>query len=91
MCFLGCSNYNPTISIGCVVMQIDIESIFSYHAPLNTATREAHENVRREVKTTAQMFAAELPDSPEKALAIRKLQEAMMYANSAIAQHGARV
>lgn len=68
-------------------MMLDIESIFSHHPPKNDKVAALHDSVRREVKLTATMFKAELPDSPEKTLAIRKLQEAMMYANSAIAQY----
>lgn len=67
-------------------MNLDIEQIFSYHAPDSSKAR-LHNAVRAEVKMTAHMFSAELPDSPEKTLAIRKLQEAMMYANAAIAIH----
>lgn len=66
---------------------IDIERIFSYHAPLNSETRTKHEDVRTVMRNAAEYFSNVLPDCPEKTLAIRKLQEAMMYANSAIAQH----
>lgn len=67
--------------------ELDIESIFSHHPPRDTETVRLHKSVRREVKLVAELFQAELPASPEKTLAIRKLQEAMMYANSAVAQY----
>lgn len=69
-------------------MELDIEEIFSHHPPRDESVQSAHDRVRSEVKLVAYMFKAELPTCPEKTLAIRKLQEAMMYANSAIAQHG---
>lgn len=71
-------------------MQLDIEQIFSHHPPKDEATAQAHEMVRRETKLVAHMFMAELQDSPEKTLAIRALQQAMMFANSALAQYGVR-
>lgn len=69
-------------------MQLDIDSIFSHHPPANEETAELHAWIRLELKDVAQSFQAVLPDSPEKTLAIRRLQEAMMYANAAVAQHG---
>lgn len=66
----------------------DIEDIFSYHPPQNDATRRAHESIRQGMLADAVWFEEVLPDCAEKTLAIRKLQEAMMYANAAIAIHG---
>lgn len=68
-------------------MNLDIESIFSYHPATSVHVQHFHETVRSEVKAVAQIFMEDLPDCPEKTIAIRKLQEAMMFANSAIAQH----
>jgi hypothetical protein len=68
-------------------MALDLESIFSHHPPLNSETRVAHEDARAVCFNAANEFELLLPDSPEKTLAIRRLQEAMMYANSAIAQY----
>lgn len=66
-------------------MDYDIDKLFDHHPPKSENTANLHAAVRREVKTTAAFFIAELPDSPEKTLAIRKLQEALMWANAAIA------
>lgn len=68
-------------------MNLDLESIFSHHPPSDNSVAELHADVRLECKHLAYSFKEALPDSPEKTLAIRKLQEAMMYANSAIAQY----
>ena len=65
----------------------DIEDIFSYHPPKNDQVAELHEDVRAMVKEVALFFYDNVPDSPERTLAIRKLQAAMMYANAAIAIH----
>jgi hypothetical protein len=62
-----------------------IEDIFSHHPPKNNDVVMLHEQVRLDLKDIAHSFNRFLPESPEKTLAIRKLQEAMMYANSAIA------
>lgn len=71
-------------------MQLDIEQIFSHHPPKDEDTMVAHANVRSLIRAVAHELNDHLQDSPEKTLAIRKLQEAMMFANSAIAQYGVR-
>jgi hypothetical protein len=68
-------------------IMLDIESIFSYHAATNAAVLDLHQDVRDVIKSTAGALDEWLPDSPEKTLAIRHLQQAMMFANSAIAQY----
>lgn len=76
--------FDPT-TVHMAYYDLDIEEIFSFHPPKNADVKALHEDVRREVKEVAYFFQAELPASPEKTLAIRKLQEAMMYANAAVA------
>lgn len=68
-------------------MNLDIESIFSHHLPKSEDVAEYHERVREAVKAVAYEFLAIIPESPERTLAIRHLQQAMMFANSAIAQY----
>lgn len=65
----------------------DIDNIFSFHPPKNEDVAAAHEQVREGCRELAQDLKALCPDSPEQTTAIRKLQEAMMYANAAIALH----
>jgi hypothetical protein len=62
-----------------------IEDIFSHHPPKDESVVDLHASVRLDLKEIALRFNASLPDSPEKALAIRHLQQAMMFANAAIA------
>lgn len=66
---------------------LDLESIFSFH-PATPETGPAHEAVRETCLYTAINIRNLTPACPEQTLAIRALQEAMMWANSAIAQNG---
>lgn len=69
---------------------IDIEDLnnrFRYHQPKDDATREMHADVRYECFRAAEKFNRTLPDGREKSLAITKLEEAMFWANAAIARH----
>jgi hypothetical protein len=66
---------------------LDIDSIFSYHPATTPEVAVDHENARFALKTTAEYLQTLLPECAEKTIAIRKLQEAMMFANSAIAQN----
>lgn len=59
---------------------------FNYH-PANTPERQkAHENVREDLKHVAINLLALLPEGREKSLAFTKLEEAMFWANAAIAR-----
>jgi hypothetical protein len=62
----------------------DIALQFAYH-PATEETARKHAAVRRILADAAARLWVEVPDGPEKTLAIRKLQESGMYANLAIA------
>lgn len=64
-----------------------IENNFKYHKPKDENTMRRHEAVRDVCKTAAYTLAELCPNSPEQSLAIRKLEEAMMWANAAIARY----
>jgi hypothetical protein len=64
----------------------DITNRFSYHRP-DEKKAEKHEKIRGDMLRTAHYWNGELPDSREKALAITKLEEAMFWANAAIARN----
>lgn len=62
---------------------------FAYHPPTDAETIAAHETVRRETGDMAALFNELLPDGREKACAFTALEEAMMWANAAIARGAA--
>ena len=64
--------------------QEQIENIFSYHKPFGDQA-ERYEVIRYKARCFAELLNDAVPDSPEKALAFRKLQECVMFANAAIA------
>lgn len=63
----------------------DLENRFNYHAP-DEVKKRAHERVRTYLLQMAQEFNISLPEGREKSLAITKLEEAMFWANAAIAR-----
>lgn len=65
----------------------DIDAIFTFHPPKNDEIASAHDNVRLVMRNAAHEIKRLTPESPEQTTAIRKLQEAMMHANAAIAVH----
>jgi hypothetical protein len=64
----------------------DINHRFDYHAP-NAEKRTAHESVRAACKELAHKFDRDLPPGREKSLAITQLEQAMFWANAAIARN----
>lgn len=69
-------------------MNEEIAHRFAYHPPKNEATVKAHERVRKALGDLAQELDALLPaDRPrERALTQTSLEDAMMWANAAIAR-----
>lgn len=64
----------------------DLARRFQYHPPRDEATRHAHETIRQNCETLARSVDELCPDGREKSLAITKIEEAMMWANAAIAR-----
>ncbi len=58
---------------------------FVYHAPKGDQT-ERYEQLRDFARSFAVYLNENIPDSREKSLAITKLEEAVMWANAAIAR-----
>lgn len=63
----------------------EVNKRFDHHAP-DEIKIQKHQIVRTAVKGVAQGFYDFLPEGREKALAITKLEEALMWANAAIAR-----
>ena len=61
-----------------------IDNIFTYHRPFGMQA-ERYEILRTVAGTLAKMVNESCPESREKSLAITNLQQAIMWANAAIA------
>lgn len=67
-------------------MPTEIENRFLFHPPRTDAEKQAHAQVRVELRAVALYLAEELPDGREKIVALTKLEEAMFWANASIAR-----
>lgn len=67
---------------------IDIDDRFRFHPADTDDKRKAHEYVRETLRVVAHRLDEELPAGREKSLALTKLEEAMFWANAAIARNG---
>ena len=63
-----------------------IQNNFIYHKPKGDQP-ERYEKIRLSAKMLADVFLRLTPDSAEKTLAFRKLEEAVMWANASIARN----
>lgn len=64
----------------------DISNRFEYHKPTPEKVKK-HEGVRADCISLALNFMDDLPESREKSLALMRLEEAMFWANAAIARN----
>ena len=64
----------------------DIDKNFRYHAP-NSDQIGKYDAIRAEGKLLALLVYNLTPTSAEQTTAIRKIEEAVMWANAAIARH----
>jgi len=65
----------------------DLAKRFTYHAP-DEEQKQKYQYLRNAAKVLAQDINDLAPDSREKSLAITHLEEAVMWANAAIARNG---
>lgn len=65
-----------------------IEEAFKYHPPKNDETVEMHSLVRQHSVEHAVWLFDNLPYCDERKEAVKKVREAMYWANAAIAIHG---
>lgn len=65
----------------------ELDNRFAYHPPKTPEVIRAHERIRAYVGQMATEFNESLPDGREKATALTKLEEAMFWANAAIARN----
>lgn len=65
----------------------DLTRRFAYHPPSSDEVILTHRNVRAACLEVAEQWDMKLPEGREKSLALTKLEEAMFWANAAIARH----
>jgi hypothetical protein len=64
----------------------DIDNIFTYHPPFGNQA-ERYEHIRNYAKALARTILTACPESAERTLALRKIEESVMWANSSIARN----
>ena len=67
--------------------QADLENRFTYHPP-KPHQPKIYEEIRNTGKELARLINASCPESRELSLAVTKVEEAVFWANAAIARHG---
>ena len=60
---------------------------FKYHPPKDQSVAGLHEHIRSGMHFTAEWLNDVLPEGREKALVMTHLEEAMMWANAAVARN----
>jgi hypothetical protein len=66
----------------------DLKNRFDFHPAKDNRTQERHSLVRSYCLALATSIDSLVPEGREKALAITKLEEVMMWANAGIAREG---
>ena len=64
----------------------EIENNYTYHAP-QEGQLERYERIRYKAKMLAAYINEQCPESREKSIALTKIEEAVMWANAAIARN----
>ena len=64
----------------------ELEKVYTYHPPFGSQ-QERYVRIREEAKAFATTIVALTPASREQSLALTKLEEVVMWANSAIARN----
>jgi len=67
---------------------MDLDHIFSYHAPTGQEQLDKYQALRDAAKTFAQAIVDNAPACADQTAAIRHVREAVMTANAAIALDG---
>lgn len=64
----------------------DIDKRFTHHPPKDNQPSR-YQRIRNEARNLALLINADVPESREKSLAMTHLEEAVMWANAAIARN----
>lgn len=65
----------------------DIDNNFKYHSP-KPGQAEIYQEIRAKGKELAILINEECPDTRERSLAMTNIEQAVMWANAAIARSG---
>ena len=65
---------------------LDLANRFTYHAPKNGQV-DRYQQIRDAAHDFAKLLNDQCPESREKSLAVTHLEDAVMWANAAIARH----
>ncbi len=66
---------------------LELLNRFVHHPPKYEDTAKKHEEIRALLSAVANDFDQMLPESREKAITMTKLEEAMFWANAAVARN----
>lgn len=66
----------------------DVNHWFTYHPPANESQKANYKKLREAGREFAQTILACTPSCPDQTVAVRKVREAVMVANAAIACEG---
>lgn len=72
------------------IHRASIEHRFKHHPPKDGKVVQRHEQIRSSAKTFALEVFRLCPESPEAEKALEKAEEALFWANAAIARYGNR-
>ncbi|MEV6074363.1 hypothetical protein AB0L80_04490 [Streptomyces sp. NPDC052069] len=64
----------------------DIEHRFAFHPATTDEKRDAHGSIRQACRRLADQINEQVPAGREQALAVTKVEEAMFWANAALAR-----
>lgn len=70
------------------ITEDDLQNWFTYHPPASHEQRQAYEAIREHGMIFARVIMERTPPSADQTAAIRKVREAVMTANAAIACGG---
>jgi hypothetical protein len=70
-------------------LELKLENLFTYHAPESNDQRRAYEAIRGWGLAFAKVICEFTPKGSDQSAAIRKVREAVMTANAAVALKGA--
>ena len=80
------SHHQSTIREQEMIEPSELKNRFHYHPPQTKLRGQVHEGIRNLCMATAEQLNNLLPDGYEKTMVMAKLEEAMFWANAAIAR-----